>query len=245
MSMVAQHHRDGTSPMVWAFWHALCSCFDMRHLFLAFLLWMTAVDHPHADTPECEQLAEAAGRSYGIPTGVMGAIARVESGHTIGGRFRAWPWTLNQGGRGSFHPDAPSALMALNAVLENGERNVDIGCMQINWHWHAARFDTASDMLDPIKNTTYAARYLFDLYKSLGDWNLAVMHYHSRDPERGALYAKKVDRELKRADANAMERLAHLPGSEPVPAHNKQVGLLTQPQGALIVLSARAGAIMD
>lgn len=217
----------------------------MRHLFLAFLLWVTAVDHPRANTPECEQLAEAAGRTHGIPIGVMGAIARVESGRTFGGRFQAWPWTLNQGGRGSFHPDKPSALKALNALLESGARNVDIGCMQINWHWHAARFDTASDMLDPIQNTRYAARYLFELYQRLGNWNLAVMQYHSRDPERGALYAKKVERELERTDAGLMDSLARLPASASVPAREEQHGLLTRPQGALIALSPRAAAVLN
>ena len=34
------------------------------------------------------------------------------------------------------------------------------GCMQINWRWHGSAFDGVSDMLDPVKNTRYAARFL-------------------------------------------------------------------------------------
>lgn len=214
----------------------------MKHLFLVFLCITAVARAASAEVPECEHFAEAAGRAYGVPVGVMGAIARVESGRTVEGRFRAWPWTLNQGGRGSFHSDKATALQTLRDVLDSGTRNVDIGCMQINWHWHAANFANLSEMMDPDSNTRYAARYLHELYQSLGDWEQAVMQYHSRDPQRGAVYARKVNRELERNGTAISQGAMAVANSTPVMARR---GLLTLSQGALIALSPKVASSLQ
>jgi len=209
----------------------------MKYIFLVMLLLLVASNDASADVPECERLAEVAGSNYGISAGLMAAIARVESGRMVDGRFRAWPWTLNQAGRGSFHPDKTAALERLKAVLETGVRNVDVGCMQINWHWHAANFRDLSEMIDPIKNTRYAARYLLELYQQLGDWEHAVMQYHSRNPRLGAAYASKVTREMTREGHVEPEVMVSVASSEPALRGQAVAGLLVRPSGALIDLS--------
>jgi soluble lytic murein transglycosylase-like protein len=145
-----------------------------------------------AQPPDCEALAEQAALRLGIPPGLMRAVARVESGRSAGGTFRAWPWTLNQGGDGSFHDSRAAAAAALDGLLAQGVTNVDIGCMQLNWRWHGHAFPDASAMLDPGRNTAYAARFLASLFAETGDWTEAVARYHSRDPGRGAAYAARV-----------------------------------------------------
>jgi hypothetical protein len=80
--------------------------------------------------------------------------------------------------------------------LASGIRNVDLGCMQLNWRWHATAFPDAATMIDPVANTRYAARFLRDLHAQHGSWAQAVAHYHSADPTRGAAYAAKVAAKL-------------------------------------------------
>jgi len=138
--------------------------------------------------PDCEAHAVAAGQEAGIPDGIMPAIARVESGRN----GRAWPWTLNQGGTGSYHPTKAAALAKLTEILSTGVQNVDLGCMQINWRWHSAEFANAETMMDPVANTRYSARYLRALRDQHGNWDSAIQAYHSNVPTRGAAYGRKV-----------------------------------------------------
>ena len=144
-----------------------------------------------ADAPDCEALAEAAAERHGIPEGVLAAIARTESGG--GPRRSAWPWTLNMGGEGMYLDSAEAALAQLQGVLDAGRTNVDVGCMQVNWRWHGEAFDSLDQMLDPVVNTEYAARFLVDLWRREGTWDAAVQAYHSTDPERGAAYLARVE----------------------------------------------------
>lgn len=155
----------------------------------------------------CETQAARAGAEAGLPPGLMPAIARVESGHATAQGRRAWPWTLNEGGAGSYHPTREAALTHLDKVLATGRRNVDLGCMQLNWHWHGAAFADAAAMIDPVANTRYAARFLRDLHDQHGTWAQAIAHYHSSDPVRGAAYAAKVAQILAQIDTD-LPRLA-------------------------------------
>ncbi|MGZ3217048.1 lytic transglycosylase domain-containing protein [Paracoccus sp. T5] len=147
----------------------------------------------HASTlPDCEALAAQAGAEMGLPEGLLPAVARVESGRSHQGRALAWPWTLNQGGRGSYHPTREEALQRLSQILASGARNVDIGCMQINWRWHRDGFADTGSMMDPVLNTRYAARFLRDLYQRYGNWTTAVAAYHAGDPSGGDAYVGRV-----------------------------------------------------
>lgn len=163
-------------------------------LTLALLALPAQAAQPGAD---CESLAERAGAEAGVPAGLMTAIARTEAGRGIGGgKVRAWPWTLNQGGKGSYHADHETALAAAQAVIDSGVRNLDLGCMQLNWRWHGQAFRDAAEMLDPAANTRYAAMFLAELARRNGSWARAVELYHSADPDRGPTYARKVSRAL-------------------------------------------------
>ena len=160
-------------------------------LSLIALVWALA-GPGLANAPDCEALAEEAAARHGIPEGVLAAIARTESGG--GPRSSAWPWTLNRAGEGMYLASAAEALAQLRAILETGHTNVDVGCMQVNWRWHGEAFDSPEQMMDPAANTDYAARFLVDLWRREGTWDAAVQAYHSTDPERGAAYLARVER---------------------------------------------------
>jgi hypothetical protein len=205
----------------------------MKTVFASLLGLVACLSMAKAEIPDCEALAERAARMEGVPAGILSAIARVESGQTVQGVFRAWPWTLNQAGQGHYLGSKPEALAVLDAALAAGRRNIDVGCMQINWHWHGAQFATLSQMIDPVENTRYAARYLRDLHQKLGDWELAIMRYHSADRVRGQAYAQRVRRQMRGA----------LQADNPAPAQPRRAreaghldGLLAHPGTALVAL---------
>ena len=146
-----------------------------------------------AEVVDCETLAIAAGRAEGLPEGLLPAIARVESGRGTGdGGRRAWPWTLNEAGDGSFYAVKADAMEHLTAVVDTGSTNIDVGCMQLNYKWHHKAFPSLEAMMDPVANTAYAARFVKELAKQLGSYEEATKAYHSFDPERGKAYLAKV-----------------------------------------------------
>lgn len=145
------------------------------------------------DGADCLRLAAAAGAAEGLPEGLLPAISLVESGKSDGkGGRLPWPWTLNQGGKSHYLDDAPAALAKLDEILATGTTNVDVGCMQLNWKWHSKAFASRADMMDPVRNTAYAARFVKELYNQLGSWELATAAYHSTNPDRGQAYLAKV-----------------------------------------------------
>ena len=56
---------------------------------------------------------------------------------------------------------------------------IDIGCMQINHHYHGANFRSLEAMFDPAQNIDYAARFLHDLKEREKTWTMAVARYNA------------------------------------------------------------------
>lgn len=132
--------------------------------------------------------AEAASRT-GVPYDVLLAISKVETGRND----RPWPWTVNFGGDGHWFDSAAEAEASVTEAVDRGVTNVDLGCFQLNYRWHAEGFASITDMLDPRQNATYAARFLARHFAETGDWALAAAAYHSATPEYAAAYKAKFE----------------------------------------------------
>lgn len=146
-----------------------------------------------AAAQDCARLAAEAGAEAGLPDGLLPAISLVEAGRGDGnGGVAPWPWTLNEGGKGMYFETREEALSYLEDAVARGVTNIDVGCMQLNWKWHSAGFPSAAEMIDPVRNTRYAARFMVELQSRLGSWETAAAAYHSTDPERGERYLQKV-----------------------------------------------------
>jgi hypothetical protein len=65
---------------------------------------------------------------------------------------------------------------------------MDLGCFQINYHWHGDAFAGLAQILDPDANARYAARFLSELHTELGDWTQAAGAFHSRTAEHADRY---------------------------------------------------------
>ena len=141
--------------------------------------------------PDCEAIAARLGAQAGLPDGLLPAISRIESGRPGKGGTRAWPWTLNTGGQGHYFENNYDALDFVEKFISKGQRNVDLGCMQINYRWHGENFASIAAMMDPVQNITYSIKFLKTLREQSGSWSAAVQRYHSNDPDRGVAYHAK------------------------------------------------------
>lgn len=181
----------------------------------------------------CEALAAKAARRHGIPKGLLRAIARTESGRAQG----AWPWTANVRGRGHYFDTRQEALTHLEPLLRRGEQSFDVGCMQLNYRWHGQNFATLDEMIDPARNTEYAARYLKTLHDETGSWDRATRYYHSRTPERGRAYLARV----RKAQAQLGPVDMAAPSARSAPSAPRELvqpanSVVARPKGALVAL---------
>lgn len=140
----------------------------------------------------CDAAAQRAAAETGVPLDVMRTITRLETGR--GKDADPWPWTVNHAGDGSWFQTEDDARSYVFSKVKRGVSNIDIGCFQINYRWHAEGFRSLDDMFDPDLNALYAAQFLSDLYREHGNWTEAAGAYHSRTPEYAERYKSKFRR---------------------------------------------------
>lgn len=144
-----------------------------------------------ADAATCAVAIERAAAEAGMPRSILEAIGTVESsGH---------PWAVNDAGLSHFFKTRAAASAFVREQIKRGRTNLDIGCLQINWHWHGDQLGSPEAALDPYANALYAASYLRSLYESLGSWSAAVGAYHSRRADRAEGYRCRVAKALQPA----------------------------------------------
>lgn len=131
-------------------------------------------------------------REYAIPTHLLRAISLAESGRKIKGQVVAWPWTINAEGVPYVFQNKAEAIRKTQELLDAGISSIDVGCMQINLKHHPKAFKNLEEAFNPAQNVAYAARFLLQKMRQLGDWNQAVAHYHSSVPVYNIPYQKRV-----------------------------------------------------
>jgi len=164
---------------------------------------------------------------YGMPPGLLKAIARVESsGSPYGVITKPWPWTLNVGGVPHYYPTKQEALAALQQFRVESNVNIDVGCMQISLNFHPNAFPDLATALDPISNVDYGALFLSALEQKSGDWMIAAGDYHSTTPGFGDTYRNLVSIAL---------------NGGPMPSHEVETVRATLPDGPAIISIASIG----
>jgi hypothetical protein len=168
-------------------------------LVLCVMLSSLSATLGHATAPDgrlpapCDAAADLAERSHQLPAGILAAIGRVESGRPDpAGHIVPWPWTIDAAGAGSYLESAAAAVAAVAALQQQGLRNIDVGCFQVNLQQHPNAFATLDAAFDPQVNADYAARFLAALYQRTGTWDAAVAAYHSAMPAAGSSYRDQV-----------------------------------------------------
>jgi soluble lytic murein transglycosylase-like protein len=142
-----------------------------------------------AEPNACEREMAGAAQRYGVPLGMLYAVGLTETGR--GDSLR--PYALNIEGRSVYEIGKQEALARFQRARQEGAKLIDLGCMQINHHYHARHFASVEEMLDPAKNVEYGARFLKELYQREGSWTMAVARYHA-GPDNDAAQKKYVCR---------------------------------------------------
>lgn len=145
----------------------------------------------------CERAIVAAEQARDLPHLLVQAIAYTESGYIseAHGRRVAWPWTVMAEGKGRYYPSKQAAIAAVEGLQARGIGNIDVGCMQVNLHYHGDAFASLEEAFDPVHNVAYATAFLLDLRRTSNSWTRAIKQYHSRDRQRQFRYRAKVYRE--------------------------------------------------
>jgi soluble lytic murein transglycosylase-like protein len=186
------------------------SLFVLSLVLLSSAAWAAAPRHgaprqmaatPPAAAPvpatpydSCEAAIAAAEKAQAVPSRILPAIGRVESGRVdpATGRVRPWPWAINVEGQGHWFETKDEAIATVQALQARGVRSIDVGCMQVNLMHHPTAFATLDAAFDPATNAAYGARFLATLNRQTGSWPLAVADYHSATPELGIPYQQRV-----------------------------------------------------
>ena len=123
----------------------------------------------------CERHMVMASRVEKVPLGVLYAVGLTETGR----KGTLHPYALNIEGKTVFTNSESEALAAFAKARKLGKKLIDLGCMQINHHYHGNEFQSVSAMLDPELNVKYAAHFLRKLKQQEGSWTMAVARYHA------------------------------------------------------------------
>jgi hypothetical protein len=168
-----------------------------------------------------------------VPQEVLHAISLTETGRPDGGRLRPWPWAINREGQGHWFKSRAEAFAFAEASLAAGRRSFDVGCFQINYHWHGHNFSSLEAMFDPVIGATYAARFLQSLYLERGSWLAAAGAYHSQTPERARVYRARFERILAGLGGNtdlAVAAASPAPPAEATPPRKSRTRLSRGPK---------------
>lgn len=173
-----------------------------RSLLLVLVLWGHCI-LAYAFVPSGYQQVA---RLSQVPEHYFYGIALNESGKQLISRdFRPWPWTLNVEGKAYFYPTRKACYLALIDFLEQGKKLIDIGLMQVNWHYHQDKLRDPWQALDPYFNLHVGARILRNEYDKTHDWYQAVGRYHSPgqnsdQKQRANQYAEHVFKRIARLE---------------------------------------------
>lgn len=221
--------------------HAICLA------LLAALLPAPGPAAPDGSDPRpvaaiCDTVAARVARESGVPLDVMRAITRTETGRSLDGGFLPWPWTINMEGKGLWFDGPAEAVAYAEREHARGARSFDMGCFQINFRWHGEHFASLDEMMDPLANARYAARFLSELHAETGDWQKAAGRYHSLTPKYAERYSARFARH--RASLPPMPapvRLAALgPGGGTAPRVPQALQTLPVTAGAVQVIQPGA-----
>ena len=156
--------------------------------------------------PNCEKIANRIESETNLPIHLLSSISRVEAGRKLSsGEVKGWPWSINHAGKGLYFETKKGALKYLKNAVSNGSKNIDVGCMQLNYRWHKGAFSSLDDMFDPEKNIQYAAKFVKELYGRHQNWKDVIKHYHSNKKKFNVPYYQKVSKVWNKQKENKLE----------------------------------------
>ena len=191
--------------MPYFFYYLFLKLFITSFLYVFFaigLVWSVDV----TNKPNCEKIANRIESETNLPIHLLSSISRVEAGRKLSsGEVKGWPWSINHAGKGLYFETKKGALKYLKNAVSNGSKNIDVGCMQLNYRWHKGAFSSLDDMFDPEKNIQYAAKFVKELYGRHQNWEDVIKHYHSNKKKFNVPYYQKVSKVWNKQKENKLD----------------------------------------
>ncbi|MFN7038914.1 MAG: lytic transglycosylase domain-containing protein [Alphaproteobacteria bacterium] len=146
------------------------------------------------DSNKCLRYFSYFERTHNIPQDLLKAVSIIETKrwHDNSKTYLPWPWAVNSQGKAYYFNSKQEAIREVKKMLEAGQKSIDVGCMQINLHYHPKAFKNLEEAFEPRNNISYGASFLKNNYERHQNWKNAVAAYHSETPEKGHPYAYKV-----------------------------------------------------
>ena len=176
---------------------------SLLYIYLSISLgWSTDL----TNKPNCEKIANRIESETNLPIHLLSSISRVEAGRKLSsGEVKGWPWSINHAGKGLYFETKKGALKYLKNAVSNGSKNIDVGCMQLNYRWHKGAFSSLDEMFDPEKNIQYAAKFVKELYGRHQNWEDVIKHYHSNKKKFNVPYYQKVSKVWNKQKENKLD----------------------------------------
>ena len=191
--------------MPYFFYYLFSKLFITLFLYLFFAIglgWSADL----TNKPNCEKIANRIESETNLPIHLLSSISRVEAGRKLSsGEVKGWPWSINHAGKGLYFETKKGALKYLKNAVSNGSKNIDVGCMQLNYRWHKGAFSSLDDMFDPEKNIQYAAKFVKELYGRHQNWEDVIKHYHSNKKKFNVPYYQKVSKVWNKQKENKLD----------------------------------------
>jgi soluble lytic murein transglycosylase-like protein len=144
-------------------------------LLLSVAALIIPICEVEASTGVCESEIIAAAAKYQVPAGILYSVGLTETGR----KGSLQPFAMNIEGKAYFGNSAADVLERFATARSEGAKLIDLGCMQINYHFHGENFASPAEMLNPRKNVEYAAKFLHNLHARHETWTMAVARYHA------------------------------------------------------------------
>ena len=104
----------------------------MRLLVLSLAGLVTSICSAYANTGVCESEITAAAAKYQIPAGILYSVGLTETGR----KGSLQPYAMNIEGKAHFANSVQEVLQRFAEARGQGAKLIDLGCMQINYHFH-------------------------------------------------------------------------------------------------------------
>ncbi|SPU62362.1 Soluble lytic murein transglycosylase and related regulatory proteins (some containing LysM/invasin domains) [Brucella melitensis] len=86
---------------------------------------------------------------------------------------------MNIEGKAEFPPSQSSAIRRFGEVRAEGAKLIDLGCMQINYHYHSQAFPSVAANANAEPECGLCGALLKRLREREGNWTMAVARYHA------------------------------------------------------------------
>ncbi len=170
----------------------------------AGLLMAPLAAKPALAQDSCVTHAVEAEQKLNIPSGLLVAIALVESGQD----GTPHPFAMSLQGRSYFARNVGDAAKHIRDHRGQLRSNTYVGCMQLSLASHQGQFRPVERIVEPRDNVFYAGQLLVRFHGEEGNWKTALARYNGGSNRRAQAYVCKIWQNLSELDAQSAKLLA-------------------------------------